>query len=127
MENLFDTLNAIQSTVYKDFTYETDKEKYGTIEKWVMPSDSYHGTESIIGDCEDFVLACRKLCEDKNIKSRLVICTVGDEGHCVLEVDGWIFDCNYNSIRSRDDLTQVGYSWKYISGYNPGEDWHLIK
>lgn len=124
MENLFDTLNAIQNTVHRCFTYETDQEQYGTIEKWVMPSDAYHGTTAMVGDCEDFALACRKLCEEKNIKSRLVICTVGGEGHCVLEVDGWIFDCNYDSLKSRDELTD--YSWKYISDFEPGGDWSLI-
>jgi predicted transglutaminase-like cysteine proteinase len=124
--SLKDQLNAIQQKVYNHFTYKSDQENYGTIEKWVMPADCYTGTTGIVGDCEDFALACRKLCSDANIKTRLVVCVVNGEGHCVLESNGWIFDCNYDSIRSRDDLTDSGYVWKYISGFEPGEAWHRI-
>lgn len=124
---LYDKLTAIHNKVLKSFEYETDKEQYGTDEKWVMPDDAFKGMVAIIGDCEDFALACRKLCRDASIQTRLVICTLEGEGHCVLEADGWILCNNQNSVVPRDILEESGYVWYYISGYNSGDDWHLIK
>jgi predicted transglutaminase-like cysteine proteinase len=121
MANIYETLSAIHSKVYKGFKYETDQDQFGTIEKWVMPTPE--GITHITGDCEDFALACRVLCREAGIQSRLVVCTADGEGHCVLEANGWIFDCNSSTIVSRDSLD---YKWYYISGYNPRDDWKMI-
>lgn len=120
MDILFDTLNAIQSKVYHKFTYETDREQYGVDEKWIMPSIG----SPFVGDCEDFALECRRLCRESGIQTRLVVCLIDGFGHCVLEASGWIFDCNYDHIVSRDDLKD--YNWWAISGFNPQDDWKLI-
>lgn len=124
MNTLYQTLNAIQVKVHKHFTYKTDMEQYGTVEKWVMPSPTFKGATDFVGDCEDFALACRKLCRDAGLKTRLVVCTMDGEGHCVLECEGWIMCCNQEQLMSRDDLEKhQGYHWLYISGFNPGDPW----
>lgn len=125
MDQLLDTLNKIHYKVSSKFTYETDQDQYGVAEKWVMPGPEFTGGIPVTGDCEDFALACRKLCRDAGIRSRLVLCLLEGEGHCVLEVDGWILCNNQSSVRSRDNLTGE-YQWWAISGYEPGDEWRLI-
>lgn len=127
MDNLFNQLTHILDKVSKGFTYETDQEQYGMSEKWVMPSASFTGNVPVTGDCEDFALACRKLCRNIGLQTRLVICTLNGEGHCVLECNGWILDNNHNRVATRDELQKnEQYVWYYISGYNPRDDWHMI-
>jgi predicted transglutaminase-like cysteine proteinase len=123
-DRLLITLKRIHRKVLDRFTYKTDLEQYGENEKWVMP-DSIR----VVGDCEDFALACRRLCREEGINnSRLVVCTVETgEGHCVLEVDGWILDNRCQRVVSRDFLENKGYKWLAISGYSPGDDWHNIE
>lgn len=123
MDDLQIKLDSIMSRMAKGFTYETDQEQYGVEEKWVMPSSQ---SLTMVGDCEDFALACRKLCRAENIQTRLVVCTVDGVGHCVLEASGWILDCNYDEAKSRDELEKQGYVWYYISGFNPRDDWRMI-
>ena len=123
----YDKLKEIHSKVFRKFQYEFDKDQYKEVEKWVMPMESFDGSTKIVGDCEDFALACRKLCRDAGLQTRLVVCyTETDEGHCVLECDGWILDNRYPKVISRDKLEERGYRWIAISGFTPGEDWHKI-
>ena len=114
--------------VFSNFDYKFDSDQYGEAEKWVLPKESFTGSTPIVGDCEDFALACRKLCNDAGIQTRLVVCmTESGEGHCVLECQGWILDNRYNKVMSRDKLQTIGYKWLAISGFTPGEDWHKIE
>lgn len=126
---LYNKLDEIHEMVYKNFTYKTDKRQYGLEEHWVMPEDSYDGTQPFTGDCEDFALACRKLVRDAGIdNSRLVYCKdETGEGHGVLEVEGWILDNRQRSVVSNDRLTNKGYEFIAVSGYNSGEPWRMIK
>lgn len=117
-------LKEIHSKIFRNFTYKTDKVKYGEVEYWAMPDESTVG-ERVVGDCEDFALACRALCREAGIPTRLVFClTETGEGHCVLECEGYILDNRYRQVRYKDDLD---YKWLRISGYEPGDQWHEIK
>jgi len=121
-------LSLIHSKVYSRFTYETDMEQYHVVDKWVMPPDNYDGTSRIVGDCEDFALACRSLCNDAKLQSRLIYCTIDDQGHCVLECEGWVLDCRFPELVDRDYLqAHERYIWKRISGYNAGDPWYTIE
>jgi predicted transglutaminase-like cysteine proteinase len=126
MDIIHDTLAEIHKRVYGHFTYQTDLEQYGVLEKWVMPTDTF---QDFKGDCEDFALACRKLCTASTnplLPTRLVVCTIDGEGHCVLECQGWIMCCNQKTLMSRDQLAKEGYEWLYISGFHPNDAWHKI-
>jgi len=121
-------LRAIHRKVIKNFTYKTDTAQYGMAEKWVMPPEDFSGFSTIVGDCEDFALACRKLAREADLRSRLIYCTVANgSGHCVLEVDGYILDNNESKVRTREDMSIKGYKWIAISGYNSGDKWFKIK
>lgn len=116
----YSKLVHIHKRVLKGFKYVTDQKQFQVRERWVMPEDP----ERVTGDCEDFALACRKLCREQNIASRLVVCNdETGEGHCVLEVNGWILDNRQKSVIARDDLD---YKWLAISGFESGEKWKKL-
>lgn len=122
--NVLDILDNIHRSAFRKFKYETDQEQYNTIEKWVMPPDYYDGSQKFKGDCEDFALYCRKLCDDVGLKTRLVFCKTEDgEGHLVLEHRGYVLDNRQHSVVYRDE---IDYTWISISGYNPGDPWHEV-
>ena len=121
-----DELNEIHKRVKHGFTYVTDEKQYGVIEKWVEPYD----VDKVTGDCEDFALACRKLCREANIRTRLILCKVDGAGHLVLSAGGYIFDNNESSVRSREFFESrryPKYEWLKASGHEPGDIWHTIE
>jgi predicted transglutaminase-like cysteine proteinase len=126
---LLQKLRKIHKSVLHNFTYKTDREQYGEEEKWVLPEDATDQTGKLVGDCEDFALACRAKCRKVGIdNSRLVVCLTEDnQGHCVLEVEGWILDNRQTDVVPRDKLQQRGYKWIAISGYNPGDEWYRVE
>ena len=122
-----DILDRIHRQVFHNFTYKTDKKQYKLDEHWVMPDASYDGSQDFVGDCEDFALACRKLCREEGLKTRLVYCTEETEGgHAVLECEGWILDNRQRKVVTNDYLTDNGYKFIGISGYESGDPWHYI-
>lgn len=125
-DELRNILGTIHRKIFQRFTYAKDQDQYGINEKWVMPEEAYDGSQRFTGDCEDFALACRKVCREAGIEdSRLVYCkTELSGGHCVLEVQGWILDNRQTKLKSRDDMK--GYRWIAVSGYNSGDPWHYI-
>ena len=125
---LFNTLSFIHKKLLSNFTYKTDKEHYGVLEKWVQPDDNFSVNTPFTGDCEDFALAARKLLNEKDIKTRLVFCK--DEtgaGHLVLEAYGWILDNRQFKVVSNSFLQKKGYEFLKISGYDSGATWHILK
>ena len=128
MENLKETLSDIHRKVFDVFQYTTDRKQYGLEEKWSVPPEYKRGM-TFKGDCDDFALMCRKLCRDAGIESsRLVVCmTEQDEGHLVLEVEGYVLDNRSRTLETKDSLTDTGYTWVAISGYNPGDTWHGVE
>ena len=124
-------LQKILNKVHHLFDYEYDLEQFGG-EYWMDGEEILaaldKGRGGFKGDCDDFALACRKLCRDADIDSRLVFCNMrpGDRhsGHLVLEVDGWILSNTHKWLISRDDL---GWEWVSISGYEKGDPWHNVR
>lgn len=120
MEVVIDKLKAIHDQVKEHFEYKTDLEQHGELERWSMPS----GSLKLVGDCEDFALKCRMLCREQGLKTRLVVCyDENGDGHCVLECLGFILDNRQRKVVAN---TSLNYEWLYISGFEPGDDWHKI-
>jgi predicted transglutaminase-like cysteine proteinase len=127
MERL-DELKEIHETMFKNFRYVTDKKKHGTVEHWeVIPEDFKLG-DKWSSDCEDFAMAIRKICRDRNIDpTRLVVCfDETGEGHCVLEHEGYVFDNRYATLVTKKFLEQQGYKWIAVSGPEPGDPWFRL-
>jgi predicted transglutaminase-like cysteine proteinase len=117
---LITDLDRIHSRVLAGFTYQSDEVTYSVKEKWVTPEDA----DNVIGDCQDFALACRKLCREAALQTRLIICmTETGEGHCVLECEGYIFDNRRLRVAPCDDFN---YKWVSISGHEPDDPWYEI-
>lgn len=128
----YDSLNSVHKLVFKNFSYVTDKEKHGVLERWINPEPSYDGTQHLSGDCEDFALHVRKLLFDRVIPSRIVICkTETNELHCVISVTlhsgTYIFDNRFTDVKTRFELEQLGYTWIKASDYTRTNcDWFTI-
>ena len=128
MDHVLPTLDKIHRMVFDRFEYEYDHKQYGMNEYWVMPEPNYDGKSRIVGDCEDFALACRKLVRDAGLESRLVYCeTETGEGHAVLEVKGWILDNRQTQVVSNDWLRERGYKFIAISGFDSGDPWYRLE
>ena len=117
-------LQQIHRDVLKRFTYISDIKKWNLIDHWPSP-DQLPTDAAFTGDCDDFALMCRKMCRERNIKSRLVLCIIEDRRtfHLVCESDGYILD---NRCIVVVEIKDLDYEWKYISGYEAGDDWHFV-
>ena len=122
--SLWRDLTIIHSGIQSRFSYVSDRAKYGKNEHWAELDEDQLYSGQIEGDCDDFALACRQLCREKNIASRLVLCKTEDGGyHLVTEVQGWILDNRQDRVMPREDLD---YKWLKISGYGKGEAWRSL-
>ena len=124
MSKLVETLESVHEKVFESFRYVTDRKQYGQEEKWSIPPE-FRERMVFKGDCDDFAMMCRQLVRKAGINnSRLLACnTEDDEGHLVLEVEGYILDNRSRKLETKDTLTKKGYKWLGISGYNPGDTW----
>ena len=121
---MYKRANKIFKRVKRGFVWTSDIEAQGRIEHWQIPPD----IDQIKDDCDGFALACRFLCDEKGIKSRLILCiTAAGEGHLVLAVGNYILDNTQWSIQTKSKLERKGYKWIAFSGLNRGDDWNLYK
>lgn len=114
-----DLLNDIHYMVRKNFIEITEPR-----EEWTMPPSNYDGSQTLIDDCDGFCLACRILLRKAGIPSRLVYCEIENNGHLVVEVDGWILDNRQRAVMPNTLLND--YVWMAISGYQSGDPWCRI-
>jgi len=119
-------LKKIFKSAIKRFKYVTDQERYGQVDRWVLPVPGFRGR--IVGDCEDFALYCRKLCRAAGFKTRLVYCnTESGEAHCVLYIKGYIMDNRHLALQTTKSLKKLGYKFIAISSLEKGGPWKIIK
>ena len=110
-------LDNIFQLVMSRFEYTADLREH-----WASSDEL--DDETLRDDCDGFALACRKICREMGIESRLVYCkTETGGGHLVLEHEGWILDNRQDRVKSRSMLP---YTWISMSGYNKGDPWHKI-
>lgn len=126
--SIYERLVPIHRVVTNNFTYKSDREVFGVDEYWDFPEALYDGTSPVVGDCDDFAIACRKLIRDAGMDSRLVFCQVETgEYHLVCECHGWILDNRYPSgVIPNSHPFFNGYKWLRISGYEPGDPWSEV-
>lgn len=121
---MFKKLKKIHGQIKRGFRWTSDIEAHRQMDHWQIPPD----LDDIRDDCDGFALACRYVCDQAGIKSRLVWCkTEGGEGHLVLAVDNYILDNREWGVTTKARLERKGYKWIAFSGFNRGDDWILYK
>lgn len=83
---------------------------------------------AVHGDCDAFAMMCWFSLRKAQVPSRLVMCLVETgEGHLVcMTKSGWVLDNRQMDIASNKDLERMGYKFLSMSGFEPGEAWHLV-
>lgn len=118
------TLIDIHNRVHDGFVYLSDDINHGQSEHWDYPDD----VDDFRDDCDGFALACRKLLREQGIANRLVACTVETEGwHLVCVVGQYVLDNRYYRVMTKEELESRGYVFRYISGFEKGEPWEVLK
>lgn len=119
-------IHEVHARVFKMFTYKTDAEKYRVLEHWADVTELKEQLQAgkLIGDCDDFALACRHLLNEAGIPNRLVFCVVEGEGHLVCEAEGYVLDNRQTEVVRVDRLPD--YEFIKMSGYKKGDPWTLI-
>lgn len=121
------TLHNLHTAAKAQFQYCADTVAYGEVEHWVSPAEirdqlSKHGV--LVGDCDDFASLVVMFARGQGMPARFVLCmTEGGESHLVAEIGGWVLDNRQPDVMRQDDLD---YTWLAISGYAPGDPWHVI-
>lgn len=121
------TLHNLHAAAVAQFEYCADTVAFGQAEYWIAPSEireqlAKHG--ALLGDCDDFAALAVMFARGQGMPARFVFCeTEIGEGHLVAEIDGWIIDNRQPDVMRRDDLP---YVWQVISGYAPGDPWHVV-
>jgi len=127
-ETKLQELKDLHRKMFKSFNYETDMDKYGEEEHWDIIPEEYKAGDKFSGDCENYALACRKVLRDAGWdNTRLIFCTLDGMGHCVLEVEGYVFDNRFETLSTKNYLEKKGYKWIAISGTEPGDKWHKLE
>lgn len=118
------TVSDVHRRVLSGFRYVSDIDQWGVEEHWHLPPD----VDSVVGDCDDFAIACRHLLRESGVSSRLIVCRVPEGYHLVCAAGPWIL-CNRQSApRQKTELMlHHGYRWMYASGFEPGEPWREVR
>lgn len=118
-----ETILSVFRQVRSGFSPITDLEQHKVEDFWQVPADLKH----VVGDCDDFAIACRVLLWRYGIKNRLLLCyEPTGVGHLVCTTGQYILDNLQITIRKKSELEWSGYRWICISGYTPGEPWHKV-
>lgn len=121
-------LAELHRQVFERFTYVTDEEKHGLIEKWedssTLKNIGRTGVTRFTGDCEEFALVSLDRARQMGHNARLVICYTEDgEGHAICEVaspdysEAYYFDNRQHKLAVRKDLKK--YRFVAVSPWNP--------
>ena len=126
---------AVPSTVVaQERTYVDDlKEVFAIVkggfrpvsdeEQWDLPDflDDLRAPDNprkVVGDCDDFAIACRQLLRERGVPSRLmahVVCTSGN----------FVLDNRLKSVVTLSHLPR--YTFLAVSGFKKGEEWRAVE
>lgn len=141
MENVSKHEEAIADEVHQwalhHFFYEKDTDRWFNDpalildEHWESREQIEHdlGVRGAVhGDCDAFAMMCWFALQKAGVKSRLVFCHVETgEGHLVcMTKGGLVLDNRQMRVASNMDLHRMGYKFLSMSGFEPGEAWHLV-
>ena len=110
--------------VMKGFRYVSDQTQYGVAEDWRFPEDF----DNVVGDCDDFAIACRALLKEAGHECRLIFCrTENGGGHLICAIGKLALDNRMKFVVEISYLVNTrGYELVSVSGLNPGDQWHNI-
>lgn len=119
----------------KKHEWTADQEKFGQQDWWATFEEIKVQIEAegfkLRDDCDGAAVYERGKCREAGIATRYVLCLTDkndwNSGHLVIEHEGWVLDSRFPHVESRDDLAALGYKFLLMSGFNPGDDWHLIE
>ncbi|WJJ54930.1 hypothetical protein [Xanthomonas phage RTH11] len=121
-------LSDLHRQIREKFTYVTDQEKHGLVEKWegaeTLKNIGRSGVTRFTGDCEEFALVSLDKARAHGFNARLVICRVETgEGHLICEVGSkdftevYYFDNRQIKLATLSELK--GYKFVAVSPWNP--------
>ena len=108
------------------FGWHDDSSTFGQTEYWATYEELMARADKgrVRGDCDDFAELCVHDLRANGHRARYVLCiTEGGEGHLVGECEGYILDNRQEWVIPQDRLN---YTWVALSGYLPGEPWHIV-
>lgn len=120
------TVDEIFHNAKSMFGWVDDSSRFGEVEHWATYAELRESIDAkaVRGDCDDFSSLCVHELRKEGHKARYVLClTEQGEAHLVAECEGMILD-NRQVFPTPQD--RMAYTWLAISGYAPGEPWHLI-
>ena len=131
-------LVALQTKLFKGFTYRYDKDKHGKVEYWekIAQYDINQTSIRFNGDCEEFAMHALAGARQMGLNARLIYClTELNEGHCICEViskdqtQALFLDNRYRKPMTRSELSK--YKFVKMSPLNPvagdKRPWYLVK
>lgn len=124
-------LSDLHRQIREKFTYITDEEKHGLVEKWedssTLKNIGRSGVTRFTGDCEEFALVSMEKAREHGFNARVVICRVETgEGHLICEVGSadftevYYFDNRQVKLATLGELK--GYKFVAVSPWNPKPD-----
>ncbi len=121
-------LSELHRQIFEKFSYMTDTEKHGLVERWedstTLKNIGRTGITRFTGDCEEFALVSLDHAIRQGYNARLVVCyTEQNEGHAICEVaspdyaEAYYLDNRSHKLAVRKDLK--GYRFVAVSPWNP--------
>ena len=116
-------LARIVRECHEQYTYVSDEDKYGQVERWADHSADVIGGRAWTGDCEDWAITCLGMMMLEGFqkdKCGLAYVTIRDQGHAVVWYEaptGELFyaDCNSKAVHLAKDNTMTWISYMRMS------------
>ena len=123
MRDIKEIVDQVHKQVLDAFTYVSDQKMHGVKEHWQFPVDM----NDIKDDCDGFAIACRVKLREQGLDSRLVVCRCETgEMHLVCATGNYILDNRHTQVLTKTWLEHLGYDFLFVSGLEPGDQWHEL-
>ena len=120
-----DDLKEVFAIVKGGFRPVSDEEQWDLpdfLDDWRAPDNP----RKVVGDCDDFAIACRQLLRERGIPSRLMACiTETREAHVVCTSGNFVLDNRLKYVVTLSHLPR--YTFLAVSGFKKGEEWRAVE